>query len=65
MIKIEMKMKRNWSYCLSLAILVLCVFLSFSEVMAAEFSLIVESEGHQAIIHSQKAEKKGRGLGSS
>ena len=41
-------------------LLILCiVFLSFSAALAAEFSLIVEPEGHQAVIHAQKAEVKG------
>ncbi len=41
-------------------LLILCiVFLSFSAALAAEFSLIVEPEGHQAVIHAQKADAKG------
>jgi hypothetical protein len=41
-------------------IILLCtVFLSFSVAYAAEFSLIVEPEGHQAVIHAQKADEKG------
>lgn len=41
-------------------LLTLCIFfLNFSAALAAEFSLIVEPEGHQAVIQAQKAEVKG------
>ncbi|MCX5838916.1 MAG: M12 family metallo-peptidase [Deltaproteobacteria bacterium] len=51
--KMRMKIERT---CL----LLLCiVLLSFSAAFAAEFSLIVEPEGHQAVMQTQKAEEKG------
>jgi hypothetical protein len=41
-------------------LLILCiVFLSFSAALAAEFALIAEPAGHQAVIHTQKADVKG------
>jgi hypothetical protein len=49
----RIKMRRTCLFLLCI------VFLSFSAAQAAEFSLIVEPEGRQAIIHAQKAEEKG------
>ena len=49
----RMKMRRA---CL---ILLCVVFLSFSAAHAAEFSLIVEPEGHPAVVQAQRAAEKG------